>query len=198
MDKMTEQKESRVYEFIVKSNIKYPKNIRFNQKFKCTMEFDTYEAAESKLKQDFAHLPKIKGRKMLKDINIAKTLSENKRESISVQKRFSEDEIIGLKDELALASSKLKSVTADFKEISTDWKAQLKEIQPNVAEIVTSIEMKYETIERECFEMPDLDTGMILYVDCITGEVHESRNMTNIEKQLNFSQVNNMREAING
>jgi hypothetical protein len=134
---------------------------------------------------------------MQKDLNIAKTLSENKRETISIQKHFSEDEVVGLKDELTLALSKFKSTEAEFKEIAADWKSQLKEIKQEIDELLESIEMKFEFVDVECFEMPDLDNDMILYVDCKTGEVHESRNMTHKEKQLNFSQVSQMREVSN-
>ena len=135
---------------------------------------------------------------MFKDINIAKTLSENKRETISIQKQFTDEEIVGLKDELTLGLSKYKSTEAEFKEIAADWKSQLKELKQETDEILENIEMKFEFVDVECFEMPDLDNDMILYVDCKTGEVHQSRNMTHKEKQLNFSQVSNMREVSNG
>ena len=135
---------------------------------------------------------------MFKDINIAKTLSENKRETISIQKQFTDEEIVGLKDELTLGLSKYKLTEAEFKEIAADWKSQLKELKQETDEILENIEMKFEFVDVECFEMPDLDNDMILYVDCKTGEVHQSRNMTHKEKQLNFSQVSNMREVSNG
>ena len=63
---MVEQIEKREYEFIVKSNMKNPKDIRFNQKFKCKIEANSYDEAEAKLKEDFNYLPKIVNATLIK------------------------------------------------------------------------------------------------------------------------------------
>jgi hypothetical protein len=63
---METQTEKREYEFIVKSNMKDPKNIRFNQKIQCNIEADSYSEAEAVLINKFTYLPKIVKAKLIK------------------------------------------------------------------------------------------------------------------------------------
>lgn len=135
------------------------------------------------------------------DLNKARALSDNKRETMEVRIPFTEDELIGLNDEFARKSLELKKSEDDFKEIAKDWKEKIK-VEKQVADnILTDIKNQYREEERECYLMPVYDANKMQYIDVETGEVRYQRPLLPNENQMNLNSHihnNNLKEVSNG
>lgn len=129
----------------------------------------------------------------------AKALSEGNIEKMTVPRYYTEEELLGLKDELASKSFNLLQIQSEFKDVAKKWKDQIKEVKAITDDLTNKIQAKYEDEKRECFVTPDFESMTMLWIDTETGEIHYSRPMTKSERQLTVGSFNHykMKEANN-
>ena len=130
---------------------------------------------------------------------LAKEMSDNKVEKLNVPKYYTDDELLGLKDEHAYKSYELLKKQEEFKDIAKEWKDEIKEIKAVTEDLTKKIHDKFEYQDRDCFVTPDFQEMTISHIDTETGKVYSKRQMTPKERQLTVGSFNHikMREVNN-
>jgi len=94
---------------------------------------------------------------------------------IEYEHQLSRQEISQLKDEILDLLDLHDEVSGKKKEMMGEFNEILKDLAGSIMEYRTSVETGIQTRTVRCDARKDFDTGMVEYLDVITGEVRDSR-----------------------
>lgn len=105
-------------------------------------------------------------------------------ETMTVQKRLTEDELISMREQLAEDSLQIVKHNDILEVAKTEHKAATKPLKLEVKTILSILKSQHKESEETVYRMPNFETGMMEYVN-LEGLVVSSRRLKPEEKQGN-------------
>jgi len=104
-------------------------------------------------------------------------------EEIGFNRKFTPEEIVDKKDNLAIVAIEINDVEIEKKEVMKDFKERIDPLQSRKVALLKDIKLKSEWTKEECFKFIDQEKRIVTYYDC-EGILVEFRNIRPEEAQL--------------
>jgi hypothetical protein len=87
-------------------------------------------------------------------------------EEIGFNRKFTPEEIVDKKDNLAIVAIEINDVEIEKKEVMKDFKERIDPLQSRKVALLKDIKLKSEWTKEECFKFINQDTRTVTWYDC--------------------------------
>lgn len=105
-------------------------------------------------------------------------------ETMTVQKRLTEDELVSIREQLAEDSLQIVKQDEILEVAKTEHKAAVKPLRLEIKTILSTLKSQHKESEEIVYRMPNFENGMMEYVN-LEGVVVSTRRLKPEEKQGN-------------